>query len=222
MLNDLMGQKFGRLMVIKMAPRTQKKTFWECECECGNRVTVRSDGLVTGNTKSCGCYKSESDARNVSRNHKHKQAGTRLYAIWRSMISRCCNENVECYPRYGGRGIKVCSDWQKYFVKFMEWAHANGYNDTLTIDRIDNDGDYKPSNCRWISRQEQCNNRRSNVMITIDSETKSLMEWCKIFGLEYHTIKSRILRGAPADKIFANLKNANTEVTGKITLHRRA
>ena len=194
-VHDLTGQKFGRLTVIGIdESRNTKKTYWICQCDCGNISSHRSDGLLAGTIKSCGCYKSEQDAIRVAKNHKHKQSGTRLYNIWLGMKSRCYNTNDPVYKNWGGRGVTVCDEWKNDFACFYEWAIENGYNDKLTIDRIDNDGNYTPDNCRWASQKQQSRNRRSNIEITIGNETKTLIEWCEIFKLPYQTIHARYTR----------------------------
>lgn len=210
--NNLIGQQFGRLTVIGMDDRNTRKTYWICQCSCGNMKSVRSDSLQNGAIKSCGCLKKETDAINLVKNHSHKMSGSRLYGIWQGMKGRCNNPNDARYDRYGGRGIVVCEEWQNSFENFYNWAIQNGYSDELTIDRKDNDGNYEPGNCRWSSNQEQCNNRCTNVKITIGNATKTLTEWCRIFELDFKTINARYKRNGfiGIDELF----NANTEVIG--------
>ena len=190
-INNLMGKKFGRLTVIGMDDRPSRKTYWICQCECGNIKSVRSDGLTQGMVKSCGWLKKEQDKINLTANHSHKQSGTRLYQIWIGMKDRCYNIHNLRYHRYGGRGIEVCEEWKNNFENFYNWAIKNGYSDTLTIDRIDNNGNYDGSNCRWSSIKEQCNNRSTNINITIGNSTRTLTEWCDIFELDYRKIHAR-------------------------------
>ena len=191
-VHDLKGQKFGRLTVIGIdTSKEGKRTYWICECECGSISSHRSDGLLSGAVKSCGCRKREISAINVSKNHKHKQSRTRLYNIWQNMKGRCYNEHDARYFRYGGRGIRVCDEWRSDFSAFYNWALNNGYDESLTIDRIDNDGNYCPNNCRWSTVQEQSLNRSTNVLIKIGNATKAISEWCKIFQLKESTIRAR-------------------------------
>lgn len=213
-VHDLTGQKFGRLTVIGLdTGKNTRKTFWICQCECGNITSVRSDSIQKGTIKSCGCLKKEQDRINLTANHSHKQSGTRIYGIWQNMKSRCYNEHNTRYHRYGGRGIKVCDEWENDFSAFYSWALKNGYDEHLTIDRIDNDGDYHPDNCRWSTREEQSNNRSTNINITIGNETKSLIEWCNIFKLDYKCIHARYERNGfiSIDELFNKAKE-NTGV----------
>ncbi len=206
-VHDLTGQKFGRLTVIGIDDsRESRKTFWVCQCECGGITSTRSDRLVSGRVLSCGCYKSEQDAIRVSKNHKHKQSGTRLYGIWQKIKARCYNQHDARYDRYGGRGIVVCDEWRNDFESFYHWAIENGYSESLTIDRIDNNGNYEPTNCRWATAKEQAKNRESNINITIGKSTRTLSEWCDIFGLDYGTINARYNRNGfiSIDELFSN------------------
>lgn len=123
---------------------------------------------------------------------KHKKCDTRLYCIFGAVKSRCYNKNNKRYKDYGGRGIAVCDEWKDDFMSFYNWAILNGYNDTLTIDRIDVNGNYEPSNCRWVTPKQQARNRRSNRNYTINGETHCLKEWCEIVGLNYRTVQYRI------------------------------
>lgn len=194
-VNDLTGRQFGRLKVIGIDDsKNTRRTFWICQCSCGNVTSSRSDALLSGAKKSCGCLKAERSAENVSKNHKHKKSGTRIYQIWQGMKGRCYNEHDPRYCRYGGRGIEVCEEWRNDFIRFYEWAVANGYSEKLTIDRIDNDGSYTPENCRWADHVTQCNNRSTNIHIKIGNSLRTLTEWCKIFELDYNRINARYNR----------------------------
>ena len=156
---DLTGQRFGRLTVLGlhgMSNQKKRRSLWECKCECGNVVILNCDGLIGEKTKSCGCLFKEMLKR---RNTRHGMRGTRLNRIWRGMKSRCHTPSSSSYKYYGARGIKVCEEWRE-FEPFMEWALANGYEERLEVDRIDNYGDYCPENCRIVTREENLKNTR--------------------------------------------------------------
>lgn len=159
---DLVGNKYGRLTVIEFVELKNHKTYWKCACDCGLTVIVTGNNLRSGNTKSCGCLHRESIASVGAANTKHNESHnhkTRLYGIWAGMRQRCNNPNKDAYKYYGGKGVKVCEEWNDY-SKFKEWALSNGYNDSLSIDRIDANGNYCPLNCRWLTISE--NTARAN------------------------------------------------------------
>lgn len=195
---DLTGVKFGRLAVIKQAGRNKRgQIVWSCECDCGKEVVVCGASLRRGNTRSCGCLQRE---RAIEYNTKHGGKGTRLYKTWKGIKERCFNPNKTKYSIYGGRGITICDEWKNDFKAFREWAMANGYNDTLTIDRIDANGNYEPSNCRWATQKEQQNNKRNNHLITFNGETHTLTEWASIKNIPRRTLQDRIYKGWKIEK----------------------
>lgn len=200
-LVDKTGERYGRLTVVSLSEkRSGRKTYWLCKCDCGNYKEVRSDCL--GSVNSCGCLKKEQDSKNLTKHHRHKLSGTRLYREWQGMKRRCLNANDNRYSDYGGRGIKICNEWL-VADNFFEWALNSGYSDELTIDRIDVNGNYEPSNCRWATIKEQSNNRRSNVLFTHRGKTQTLTQWAEEFGINPHTCYTRYLKTNVFDEIFS-------------------
>lgn len=187
-LNDLVGKRFGYLSVLDFSHTYKGHSYWLCVCECGGHTVVRGSHLKSGNVTSCGCRKG---------NITHYKSGTRLYAIWNNMRERCRNPKTKEYPCYGGRGIKVCDEWLNNFQAFYDWAMVNGYDETAprgqcTIDRIDNDGNYCPENCRWTTAKVQANNTRRTRFIELDGERHSVTEWARRLGINQSTISMRL------------------------------
>ena len=185
---DLTCQKFSRWTVLEY--KGQGK--WLCKCECGNLKEVRSSHLKNGASKSCGCYGHEVL---MKRNVTHGDNKTPLHYHWLDIKKRCSNPKFRQYKDYGGRGIYVCEEWIRDFTAFRDWSLANGYQDGLTIDRIDNDGPYAPWNCRWTDRVTQNNNKRNNHTLTVNGKTKTLTQWAKMFGVGEAAIRKRLKQG---------------------------
>lgn len=158
MKKDLGSQIFGRLLVLRDSGKRSKgrSVMWLCQCGCGNRTLVQTSHLKFGKVRSCGCLRKELLRKRLL---KHNGCGSRLYRIWGKMRDRCYNPNSTAYKYYGQRGIKICPTWKDDFNAFRFWAFRNKYNDDLTIDRIDNDGSYSPSNCRWITQSANTGRR---------------------------------------------------------------
>jgi hypothetical protein len=195
---DLTNQKFNLLTVIKLHHiqtilRNNKKVgsryYWLCKCECGNTTIVHTTNLKNGSVKSCGCLK------HLSRNFTHKLSRSRLYTIYYNMKARCYNPNEPSYKNYGKRGIKICSHWLEDFSNFYDWAITHGYQENLTIDRIDVNGNYEPSNCRWATYKQQSNNTRRNHFITFENETHTIAEWAKIYNISSSLLGERLKYG---------------------------
>ena len=199
--NTIIGNRYGRLVVVRRAEDYVSKLGhhcirYECVCDCGNTVIVHGSSIKGGTTTSCGCYQRDAT---IESHKKHGGTNERLYAVWINIKQRCLNKNNPSYKYYGARGVSICNDWLDY-SNFRSWAYKNGYKDDAnfgkcTIDRIDVNGDYSPENCRWITLQEQFLNRRSNVNIEINGESKSLTEWCSIYGVDSDYVRGRIRRG---------------------------
>ena len=182
------GKVYGKLTVGKRIGTKCGSPLWECTCECNNKTTATSRDLTTGHKQSCGCAAVENHF------HIHNGKGTRLYSIGKGMRQRCNNPNNHAYHHYGGRGITICEEWSS-FENFRDWALENGYEDTLTIDRKDNDGNYEPSNCRWATQKEQMNNVSYNRRIEWNGEEHTVAEWSEITGISRGVIVARLNNG---------------------------
>lgn len=184
-IKDLTNKKFGKLTVLKRVENDKnKRTQWLCKCECGKEKIIRGSSLTSGNTLSCGCL--------VGKPKKQELYGTRLYKIWANMKSRCFNPNTINFKNYGGRGITVCEDWL-VFDGFKDWALKNDYNDRLQIDRIDNDKNYTPNNCRWVLPKINSSNKRNNLIFTYKNKTQCLKMWAEELNIDYILLYNRII-----------------------------
>lgn len=165
---DLTGMRFGKLIVVRRVDNDkQGNASWLCKCDCGNEKPVRSNALRNGRTRSCGCLLAQSSKKRMTQMlTKHGYSGSKLYKVYYGMLRRCDNPKEKEYHNYGGRGITVCQEWRENVEQFIEWALNNGYKEGLQIDRKDNDGDYEPGNCRFITTIDNCQNTRKCVQIT--------------------------------------------------------
>lgn len=186
----MIGKKFGRLTVLEECKeRKRTEIVYKCVCDCGNIKFTTGKLLRKGECKSCGCIKSNG-------NHiTHGKTHTRLYSIYRKIKQRCYNTNDKAYTNYGGRGINICNEWCDDFMAFYTWSMSHGYDDKLTIDRIDNNKGYSPNNCRWVDRITQNNNTRRNVHITYNGKTQTISQWSEELNIKYSTIKDRHNKG---------------------------
>lgn len=175
---NIIGQKFNEWTVLEKS--TNKKRYFICRCKCGKIKEVRIDKLINGESKSCGCLRN------------HKLTNTRIYHIWENIKSRCYNKNNPRNKNYGARGIKVCDEWKNDFKAFYDWSMANGYQDDLTIDRIDNNGNYEPSNCRWADKITQANNTSRNRYITYKNKKLTISQWSRELKIKKTTLLSWI------------------------------
>lgn len=208
---NLTGRKFDRLTVLGLSPKKiGRKSYWVCKCICGNEILVRSDSLKAGDVRSCGCLKKEQDKINMTslngKNIKHGDAKPgnvkRIWREWSGIKKRTTNPKDKAFYRYGGRGIKMCDEWLNSYETFRDWAYENGYNDNLTIERIDINKGYEPSNCKWIPFNEQANNRRRTIWIEWNVKQQNLKQWADEYGLAYSCVVERYRKGKTPPELF--------------------
>lgn len=204
------GKRYGEITIIKYDHTEGRRTFYKCRCEhCGKEFVTRMDGVKNGHTKSCGCQNSEW-MHSGQMNRKHGLSTDRAYWVWTKVKSRCYNPKCREYKNYGGRGITMCDEWLDP-KNFIEWAYANGYDKDApkgqcTLDRIEVDGNYEPSNCRFITNQEQQNNRRDCRKYEYQGEIHTVAEWAVMFNIPYSTMSQILKSGKSLDY----LKNGYT------------
>ena len=209
------GDRYGNVVVLSFKYKKDGRDMWECQCDCGKIFIARGSNLRSGNTKSCGC----NFRKNARLYHiKHNNCNSRLYHIWHSIKQRCLDKNRPEYNRYGGRGITICNEWINDFQAFYDWAMANGYQDNLSIDRIDNDRGYFPENCRFVTRDVQQNNTRYNHKITIDGETKNITQWAREYNLNVSTLWLRIKKGWSKDRLLIPSKKRKLKAEAEAKL----
>lgn len=198
-------QRYGRLQVISLfkKPRPEPgmyRYYANCLCDCGKEAVICTDGLRSGDTRSCGCLRSDT-------HRKHGLSKHNIYKVRVGIVSRCYNKNNLSYHRYGGRGITLCDEWLNDPESFVKWCLDNGYKKGLSIDRRNNDGNYEPSNCRVVTRTVQQNNKSDSVNVTIDGVTKGLTQWARFYGLTYSRV--RWFYTHYPDKFLTLLQNTN-------------
>jgi len=196
--SNLRNKRSGKLLFVDTIHKTNdKKWIWLCQCDCGNTIYLLSKDFNV--VKDCGCSSGVLKRKSLNRHLFNGvfKTETRLYGIWRGMKTRCTiNDSfTHSWDRYGGRGIRVCFEWsnsENGFYNFKKWSNSNGYTDKLTIDRIDNDGNYEPSNCKWSTNKEQARNKSTNVLIEYLGEIKPMCQWCEEYGISKDTFRVRI------------------------------
>lgn len=202
---ELTGQRFGRLMVVKRSkPNKGINTAWECLCDCGNTSVVTGPHLKSGHTKSCGCYQKEKISKaSIKHGHSLNKKMSPTYGSWSHMKTRCLNPNYSLFINYGGRGITFCKRWEKFenFLADMGERPEGGYS----LERKDVNGNYEPSNCKWIPLGDQAHNTTRTVMFTYKGKTKCMSVWARDLGIDYNKIKYRNKKGIPFDKIVKEL-----------------
>lgn len=203
--NEMIGNKYGKLTVTSIEKQNDK-TMLNCKCECGNRIVREVYMIGNGSVKSCGCSKGDAIRRynNSGKRSKGCYKDGRslhpLYGTWFQMISRCENPKSKHYKHYGVRGIKVCDEWNDFW-NFVNWSDSvGGRPNGFTIDRIDNDGNYEPSNCRWADWRTQTTNKSSNVILEYNGISKTMIEWCEELKIHPHTLQNRLNRGWSVEK----------------------
>lgn len=194
-LKDLTGMTFGRLTVVARSGKNKHgDSIWKCKCECGKTLSVAGGHLSSGHTRSCGCLAHDVHVKQLQSHGITTGGKPRTFVVWNGMKARCLNPNSTSYKNYGARGIGICDEWMT-FENFHKWAMANGYSDGLQIDRIDNDGDYRPENCRWVSRSENQRNTSRTNMITINGRTQCASDWIRELGISKTTFYRDLRRG---------------------------
>lgn len=198
----LLGKKFGRLFVVSDRVRDVGRTYCLCLCDCGNYKTILSSNLIRGKSISCGCFRSEYMKKTKTIHGKAPRNNVvKEYSIYHGMISRCYNTNVKAYINYGGRGIKVCDRWLESFENFYEDVGERP-TPKHSLDRIDNNGIYEPSNCRWVTQKEQSGNTRQNVWYEYNGQKMIQKDWAILFNTHPTNILNMLKRGASFDDVY--------------------
>lgn len=196
------GKKFGHLTILGLCPELKRppqyREYCKVLCDCGRIKNVILSCVLRGGTTSCGCLQKEI-ASKKSFKHGDSKSRPRLYRIWENLNSRCNYSNNTYYKNYGGRGIKVCSEWRNY-ENFRSWALSHGYEGYLTIDRIDVNGNYCPENCRWTTAKEQSRNKTTNHLLTLGGKTQCIVSWCEELRLNPNTLHKRLKLGWSVEK----------------------
>lgn len=191
---DMTGYETGRIKVVERAGKNKSgNILWRYECSCGGGGIATADAIRR--MKSCGCIRKE-NGKDFFHNFNitHGESRTRIYTIWGNMINRTSNKKNKDYKNYGGRGITVCEEWKNYLT-FKKWALENGYSDTLTLDRIDNDKGYCTGNCRWADEETQNNNKQQSRKIEYKGKIKSVEQWAKEYNINRSTLVNRLNKG---------------------------
>ena len=212
-LIDLIGLRFGRLVVIKRIGTLKGQPQYECECDCGNKSYVTGPLLRTGSTKSCGCFRRDFASKSFT---SHGMKNTKVYKTWESMKTRCGNIKRPDYMNYGGRGISVCESWLTFENFFADMGNPPPGS---TLERIDNNGNYEPANCRWASRIDQGNNKRNNRFYEYNGVKKTLSELARDYDIKYLTLYKRVVvRGWPIDRAIESFPGLHINQTVSVRL----
>ncbi len=201
-IKDITGQTFNRLTAIEFVECRNGYACWRFQCSCGNQKILPGYSVRNGSVKSCGCLHHDRDFAKLKLKGDRNERGLPiLYSIYTNMKYRCNNPNIPEYSNYGGRGIKVCDEWSHDYDAFYDWAMSNGYSKDLTLDRINNDGDYSPSNCRWATKIVQQNNTRANIFLEYDGKRLTLAQWARELGVNYQMLRYRYRAGWDTERI---------------------
>lgn len=201
--HDMVGHRYGKLTVLEVVgPNEKAHSYWiRCRCDCGVVRDFNKSSVISGATRSCGCYR-KAHARVEHIRHGMGNGDNRLYGIWRNIKSHCYNPNDRAYARYGAKGITMCDEWRTDFMAFHTWSMTHGYEDTLTMDRIDLTKGYGPDNCRWVTRRQQANNTSRNRIYEYDGKRMTVAQWAEHTGIRYHTLIARLNSGYPPEIAF--------------------
>ena len=193
-LDSIIGTRQGNLVVLSHFKKGKyNQNYFRCKCDCGRISEIRANHFFNDNQQTCGRF---------HKKYENSFIGNKIYDTWNRMIHRCYDTKHHKYYRYGARGISVCDDWRTDYDTFYNWAINNGYKNGLSLDRINNDGNYEPSNCRWATRKQQQRNICRNRLITYKGKTFCLAEWCELLNLNYGTINTRLHRNWSIEKAF--------------------
>lgn len=187
MYEEYLNKKYNEWTVVSFSHKDKyNHPFFNCICSCGNKNTIDIFSLKYGKSKSCKKCSAK------KRKNKHNLSYSRIYRIYNHIKQRCNNKQDSAYKNYGGRGIKICKEWEDNFINFYNWSIANGYEENLSIDRIDNNENYCPQNCRWVDMETQQNNKRNNHIITYNNKEYTISNFCKKFNLNERLVRQRI------------------------------
>ena len=203
---NLTNKRFGRLIVIKENGIQNGSILWSCLCDCGNNTIVNGNSLRWGNTKSCGCLIKENN-KNFPNKKTHDKTNTDEYFIWKHIKGRCLNKNIKEYIFYGGRGITICEEWKNSFDKFFKHIGKKPFSNAQ-LDRIDNNGNYELGNVRWVTPSENCNNRRTTILLSANNKTLSIADWAKELEIKYGTLYMRLKNGWSINDCIKGERNA--------------
>lgn len=225
-MRDYTGERYGKLTVLEYVGtkryRNGRATQWLCQCDCGNKTVVDSVSLKTGNTVSCGCHRRElSSKRMIERNKTHgitigSEEDKRLYRLWAAIKRRCYYEKCVGYHNYGGRGVRMCDEWKNEAAKFVEWCKSHGYKKGLEIDRINNNGNYEPNNCQFISKVENEKKKRNTIWLTIDGISKVCSDWNRLMEKPEKYYIQRIYRKMGEEYAINVIRNRLNELGKEI------